>query len=178
MRRLAVVAALVAVTLFVVSCGSDSSSSDSETATQPHKSAHVVPPEIQQKVVDDARQDLDIIIASGADTSLLPTALTGAALKDAQAQDAQDLTAGKYRKHDYQNINLRFQDFALPYAEVFVEFDDYGYYVSTATGAAIDQPTKEHKSYALALVEEGNRWKIQQILSPSAASQSTPSGQS
>lgn len=177
LRRLIVVPVLAAALLVPVSCGSDSSSQAGTTQEIPHNSAHQAPPEIEQKILADAREDLAIIASAGADTSTLSNALTGSALTDTKAQTDKDLAEGKYRKRDYQNINVRLQDYAAPIAEVFAEFDDNGYYVDAVTGAALGQPVNEHKSYALALVEEGNRWKIRLILAPSAASTAKQTGQ-
>lgn len=124
-------------------------------------------------MVADAADDLRIISAAGADTSQLATALTGKALEETKAQMASDLAQGKVRKRDYQNINVSLQEYTLPIAEARAEFDDMGYYIDATTGAALDSPTGEHKKYALALMEEGDRWKIRLILSPDATTTST-----
>lgn len=169
------VAVVVVALVAVAGCGSGDSA---DTATEPTETekqfAHEVAPEIEEKILADAREDLEIIAATGADPSQLPTAMTGNALETTRNTIAADAAQGRVRKRDYQNINVRMQGFISPVAEVFAEFDDSGYYIDAATGAAIDSPTNEHKSYALAMVDEGGRWKIQMILSPTATS-TTPS---
>ncbi len=172
--HVAVAVVVVAVAL-VAGCGSNSSDPGSETTGTEKQFAHEVAPEIEEKILADAVDDLKVIAATGADTSQLPTVLTGSALESTKNSIAADAAQGKVRKRDYQNINVRMQGYVQPQAEVFAEFDDSGYYVDAATGAALGSPANEHKSYALAMVEEGGRWKIQMILSPTATSPTTPS---
>lgn len=166
-NRFLIVSVLVVVALICVSCGSTVTTNQEET--QPaHTSAHQASPEVEQKIVADATEDLQIIASSGKDSSLLAKALTGKALEDTKSALNKDLAQGKYKQRDYQNINVRMTAYTAPVAEVFAEFDDNSYYVDASSGAALGQPALEHKSYALALVEEEGRWKIMLILSPSA----------
>jgi len=164
-----IVTVLLAVILVCASCGSTTTSPEE---TQPaHTSAHQAPPEVEQKIVADATEDLQIIASSGKDSSLLAKALTGKALEDTKSVLNKDLAQGKYKRRDYQNINVSMTDYTAPVAEVFAEFDDNSYYVDAGSGAALGQPALEHKSYALALVEDEGRWKIMLILSPTANTQ-------
>ncbi len=166
----------ILIAAFLSSCGSEQPSAD-QTATT-HTSAHEVPPEVDARILADITQDLQTISGAGADTAALGDAMTGKALSETKATIGADLAQGKYRKRDYQNIKVRTTSYSLPVVEVAAEFDDNGYYVDANTGAALDQPTNEHKSYALAAVEEGGRWKISLILSPSATSTTSNSSQS
>lgn len=176
LRKLLFIPVLIALALFTVSCESDNNT-PIVTATQEHVSAHEAPPEIAEKILADTTEDLRIIAATGADTASLNKALTGKALDEIKAQAATDLAEGKIRKRDYQNINVRLGDYTLPIAEVLVEFDDTGYYVDAGTGAALSEPTNEHKSYAMAVIEEEGRWKIRLILSPTATTTTPTEGQ-
>ncbi|MHB8859446.1 MAG: hypothetical protein ACYC6Z_08210 [Thermoleophilia bacterium] len=162
--------------VFLASCGGDQASTD-QAVTAVRTSAHEVPPEVDAKILADVTQDLQIISNAGADTAPLADAMTGKALSETKATIGKDLSQGKYRKRDYQNIKVRTSSYSLPVVEVAAEFDDNGYYVDANTGEALDQPTNEHKSYALAAVEEGGRWKISLILSPSATSTTGNSSQ-
>jgi len=177
LRRLLLIIVIFALALPAISCGSDSDKPSTITQDASHSSAHQASPEVEAKIIADAADDLRIISAAGAGTSQMATAMTGKALEETKAQVASDLAQGKVRKRDYQNINVYLQDYTLPIAEVRAEFDDLGYYIDATTGAALDSPTSEHKKYALALVEEGARWKIKLILSPSATSTTATEGQ-
>jgi hypothetical protein len=162
-----IVSVLVVVTLICVSCGS-TATTNQEKAQAANTSAHQASPELEQRIVADASEDLQIIASSGKDSSRLAKALTGKALEDTKSALNKDLAQGKYKQRHYQNINVRMTAYTAPVAEVFAEFDDNSYYVDASSGAALTQPALEHKSYALALVEEEGRWKIMLILSPSA----------
>ncbi|MDO8737181.1 MAG: hypothetical protein Q7K29_08915, partial [Thermoleophilia bacterium] len=168
MRNLLFMPLIIGLALFSVSCDSNNNASSS-TETQPqHSSAHQAPPEVEAKILEDVTEDLRIIVATGSDTSQLSTAMTGKALEETKAQIGKDLAEGKVRKRDYQNIDVKLGDYTMPIAEVLAEFEDMGYYVDASTGVALTEPSKEHKSYALAVVEESGRWKIRLILSPTA----------
>lgn len=159
---------MVFATAFSFACGS-SESGNTETETV-SSSVHQLPTEAEQKVTADAEADLRVIASVGKDPSPLSQAMTGTALSDTTVSINSDLAQGKYKKRDYQNIHVIFQDYTSPVASVFAEFDDNGYFIDASTGAALGPQASEHKQYALALVEEENRWKIKMILSPSAAS--------
>lgn len=160
------------VALFIGACDNGTAQTET-TETQAKTPAHQASPELEKKIVDDAMQDLKAIAAAGQDTNSLAQALTGKALDETKAVMAQDLAQGKYRKRDYQNINVRLQDYAAPVAQVFAEFDDKGYYVDAASGAALTEPANERKTYALALIEEGGRWKIKGIYAAEATTTAT-----
>ena len=134
-------------------------------------------PEVDAKILADVTGDLQIISGTGADTAQLNQAMTGKALNDIKTTIGKDLSQGKYRKRNYQNIKVRTTSYSLPVVEVAAEFDDNGYYVDANTGEALGQPSSEHKSYALAAVEEEGRWKISLILSPSATSTTSNASQ-
>lgn len=175
MRKFLIIPFLITVALFIGAC--DSSSQSSNTDTTPTQArgapAHQSSPELEQKVLADATEDLRIIAATGQDASGLSQALTGKALEETRAAINQDLADGKYRKRDYQNIKVRLQDFTAPIAQVFAEFDDNGFYVDASSGAALTQPTQEHKTYALAMVEEDGRWKITGIYASAGTTTAT-----
>jgi len=177
LRKLLFIPVVMALALFTVSCESDNNASTATEAQSQRSSAHQAPSEVEAKILADTAEDLRVIAATGSDTSQLSTVMTGKALDETKAQIGKDLAEGKVRKRDYQNINVRLGDYTLPIAEVFVEFDDMGYYVDANTGAALGEPANEHKSYALAVVEEGSRWKIRLILSPSATTTTPTEGQ-
>lgn len=156
------------VFIFMSGCDNGAQPGDT-TPTQAHGApAHQVTPEIEKKVIDDATDDLKIIAASGKDAAGLARALTGKALEEARTTLTNDLAQGKYRQRDYQGIQVRVQDVTGTVAGVSAEFDDNGFYVDAGTGAALTDPTREHKKYALAMVEEDGRWKIKSIFSASA----------
>jgi len=162
------------VALFIGACDDGSQSNNTDTTpTQARASAHQSSPEVEQKVLADATEDLRIIAATGQDASGLSQALTGKALDETRASMNKDLADGKYRKRDYQNIKVRLQDFTAPIAQVFAEFDDNGFYVDASNGAALTQPTQEHKTYALAMVEEDGRWKITGIYASAGTTTAT-----
>ncbi len=170
---------IMLLALAAVSCG-DNSFPDSTQTDEAHTSVHMVSPEVQAKIVADVTDDLRIIGQTGADTAGLSQAMNGKALTETKAAVGKDLAQGKCRKRDYQNISVHTTSFSLPVAEVSAEFDDGGYYVDANTGVALEEPKTEHKNYALAVVEEDGRWKINLILSPSATStipNSTDQGQ-
>lgn len=177
MRKFLFIPVVIALALFTISCESDNNAPTATETQAQHSSAHQAPPEIEAKILADTTEDLNIIAATGSDTSQLSMALTGKALEETKAQIGKDLAEGKIRKRDYQNINVRLGDYTLPIAEVFAEFDDMGYYVDANTGATLTEPNKEHKSYALAVIEEEGRWKIRLILSPSATTTTSTEGQ-
>jgi hypothetical protein len=177
LRKLLFIPVVLALTLFSVSCDSNNDAPSSTETQAAHSSAHQAPPEVEAKILADTTEDLKIIAGTGADTSQLATALTGKALEETKAQIGKDLAEGKIRKRDYQNLNVLAGDYTAPVAEVLAEFDDMGYYVDANTGASLASPTNEHKSYALAVVEEGGRWKIKLILSPSATTTTPTEGQ-
>jgi len=162
--------------LISVSCGSNDDSTTTETQAQ-HVSAHQAPPEVEARILEDVKEDLRIIASAGSDTSQLSTAMTGKALDEMKGQIGKDLAEGKIRKRDYQNIEVKLGDYTSPVAEVLAEFDDMGYYTDANTGAALTESSKEHRSYALAVVEESGRWKIRLILSPSATTTTPDQGQ-
>lgn len=146
--------------LFLASCGGE----DETTTKTP---AHAITPETVDQITANTTEDLQTVASTGSDTTALGTALTGKALEDMKKQVATDLAAGKVKNREYRNISVRFEEFNPPFAEVFAEFDDYGYYVDANTGAALGQPPGTHVSFAMAVVEEDGRWKIQGIFSPS-----------
>lgn len=176
LRKLLFIPVVMALAFFIVSCDSDDTPAVTETQPQ-HVSAHQAPPEVEEKILADTAEDLRVIAAAGSDTSQLSTVMTGKALEETRAQIATDLAEGKIRKRDYQNITVLLGDYTLPIAEVLAEFDDMGYYVDANTGAALSEPSNEHKSYAMAVIEEDGRWKIRLILSPSATTTSSAEGQ-
>ena len=154
--------------IFLISCGSSSTATDG-TTTATVTSPHQISTADQQQIVADARTDLNEIAAAGKNPATLTSALTGKALSDMEAEIDGDLAQGKYKKRVFQNIVVKIEDFTAPVAEVSADFDDSSYYVDARTGARLgQQPAAQHRSYALALQKEGNRWKISMILSPNA----------
>lgn len=156
---------LVAWLLFPLACGSNSTIAP-ETMATTGASAHQLPEEVQQKIVADTVEDLNLVASTGADATALPQALTGPELEKMRTALAADLAQGKYKKREYKNIKVTLQEYSPPIAQMSAEFDDASYYVDAKTGAALEAPSGEHKTYALAMVEEGNRWKIKYVLSP------------
>ena len=154
--------------IFLISCGSNGAATDGAATTATVASPHQISGADQQQIVADARTDLNEIAAVGQNPATLTSALTGKALSDMEAEIDGDLAQGKYKKRVFQNIVVKIQDFTAPVAEVAAEFDDSSYYVDARTGAQLGQPRAQHRSYALALQKEGNRWKISMILSPNA----------
>jgi hypothetical protein len=149
-----------------------SACSDDDT-TETSIIGHSLTPEQIEKMLMDAREDLEIIVGVTPETVAdLSRALTGSALAQTRAGMDEDLAQGRYRKRDYQNISLAFEQYNAPFVEVFAEFDDAGYYVDAATGEQLTQPLNEHEALALSLTEEDGRWKISGIFEPST--ESTP----
>ena len=171
LRRILILAVLLAVALataiFLISCSSnDASAGGTTTATV--ASPHQISPAVQKQIVADARTDLDEVAAVGKNPSVLTSALMGKALSEMEAEIDGDLAQGKYRKRDFSNIVVKIEDYSAPVAEVSADFDDSSYYVDAKTGAQLGQPASQHRSYALAMQEEGGRWKISQFLSANA----------
>ncbi|MHB8161365.1 MAG: hypothetical protein ACYDGT_02565 [Thermoleophilia bacterium] len=158
---------MTAMAIFLISCGSNSTATDGAT-TATVTSPHQISGADQQQIVADARTDLNEIAAVGQNPATLTSALTGKALSDMEAEIDGNLAQGKYKKRIFQNIVVKIQDFTAPVAEVSANFDDSSYYVDARTGAQLGRPQAQHRSYALALQKEGNRWKISMILSPNA----------
>lgn len=152
---------LAAMTVIIfTSCG-DSSSSDTTPA------GHKVTAEESEKIVADTTEDLNLIDSVETDTAVLATAMTGKGLNEMKTAIEKDLAAGKIKKRDYRNISAEFVQLDIPYAEVLAEFDDFSYYVDAKTGATLSQPAGTHMRFAMALVEEDGRWKIQGVFAPS-----------
>ena len=172
MRFIAVPLVLV-LALVALSCGSGGSDSQPSTVDTTATSAHDPSPQVKDQIVADATADLNLIASSGKDTSVLPQALKGTALQNTTDTINQDLAAGKYKKRDYQNLQVRLDDYNYPIAQVVAEFDDNSYYVDANSGQALSQPTGQHMTFDLALVEEEGRWKIQGIFLPSNANTPT-----
>lgn len=145
-----------------LSCGGENS------ATQAVPSAHQLSPETRDQIVGNVEEDLQVVAGVQPETlGDLPRALTGKALEDTKKSMEDDLVQGRYRRRDYRNLNVRLYEYFEPVAQVFVEFDDFGYYVDARTGAALEQPAAAHHAYSLAVIEEEGRWKIKSILEPS-----------
>ncbi|MHB1325923.1 MAG: hypothetical protein ACYDGS_09605 [Thermoleophilia bacterium] len=174
--RSALIILMTAALLLPLACGTEDTVTP-ESKAQVGTSAHQLPEGAEAKVIADATDDLKLVTAAGADPTVLPKALTGQALEDMKSTLAGDQAQGKYKKRDYQNIKVRFQDYLPDTAQVYAEFDDVSYYVDAKTGAALEAPSRVHKAYALALVEEENHWKIKTVLAPSdAGSAKSPGG--
>ncbi|MBE0428794.1 MAG: hypothetical protein IBX61_02860 [Thermoleophilia bacterium] len=154
----AAVTLLITAVLLLASCGE---------ATEGNPSAHQLSPEEMERVVSETRENLDRVAAAGADVSMLTEALTGSALEETAKKIEEDLTLGRIKKREYGNIEIFFNQFNSPIAQVSVEYDDLGYYVDANTGASLTQPTGEHVRLALAAIEEDGRWKISLILAAS-----------
>lgn len=121
-------------------------------------------------MLGDLAYDLSFIGTIGPGiAATLNTVLTGTALSDTQNTITSELSQGKFKKRIYEDINARFETFNYPYAEVFVEFTDKGYYIDPNTQAVLDQPTNERKAYSMSLVQENERWKISGIYLPSTS---------
>ncbi|MFA6001608.1 MAG: hypothetical protein WC828_05780 [Thermoleophilia bacterium] len=149
--------------LFASSCGNDAE-------TQTTTSAHDITQEMIDNINVQSKEDLQIVAGVETDTSVLSQAMTGKALSDMKAGVEKDLGQGKVKKRDYRNLNTRYEQYDPPFAEVFAEFDDYSYYVDSKTGAALSEPTGEHRTYAMALIMEDDRWKLEGIYASSNAS--------
>ncbi len=172
MRFIAVPLVLV-LALVAISCGSGGSGTQPDTVDTTATSAHDPSQQVKDQVVADATADLNLIASAGKDTSVLSQAMKGTALQDATNTINQDLAAGKYKKRDYQNLQVRLDDYNYPIAQVVAEFDDNSYYVDSSTGQALSKPAGDHVKLDLALVEEEGRWKIQGIFLPSNANTPT-----
>lgn len=151
---------ILTVAAFLASCGGE----DAENKA----SGHTLSQEQQDRVVAETSENLEIVMGLTPETiDDLSKAMTGSALEDTKKGMEEDLTQGRYRKRDYRNINVRFTQYMNPIATEFVEFDDFGYYVDAKTGAALTQPTGEHRSYSIYVIEEDGRWKIRGLFEPS-----------
>ncbi len=149
------------------SCGD--TETPTTTATGAHAArtpAHQLPEETQQQIVADVKKDLEVIASMEKDDSVLAEAMTGEALAEMRSQAAADLAAGKYKKRDYREVKVELTGYTSPVAEVKVEFDNYGYYVDANSGKALETPSGEHVTLAMAVIEEDGRWEIKGIFSP------------
>lgn len=139
-----------------------------ESVTSSGPPAHQLPPGAGDQIVADVMDDLQIVAAATPETPEdLSRALTGRALDDTRKSREDDLSRGRYRRREYRNVNARLYEYFAPVAQVFVEFDDYGYYVDAKSGASLEEPSTAHRAYSLAVIEEEGRWKIKSILEPS-----------
>jgi len=151
---------LAATAMALSACGGDNGATTVE--------GHTLSAEETDILLTDVNDDFQIIMAATPETAdTLAQALTGPALEQTKAGMDEDIAKGRYRKRDYQNLSVRPQEYNAPIAEMFVEFDDHGYYVDAKTGAQLTQPVVEHKAFALSVVEEDGRWKIRGIFEPS-----------
>ena len=176
MRKLvATCCILVAAALVFTACGNDNAVSTvgAETAAA-HDLAHDTPPELVDRVNEDVVEDLQIISAVTVDTASFSQAMTGEALADMNKSAADDLAAGKYRKRDYRDVSVLINGYVSPVVEVRVDFEDHGYYVDASTGEALEAPSGERRTFAMALVEEEGQWKIKGIYSPTGTETASP----
>ena len=157
----AVAISLLAVAALLFSSCGDASQSEEGT------SGHKLTSEDLDRIVVETIDDLNTVASVETDTSALSTAMTGDGLEQMKSGIEKDLAAGKIKKRDYRNITATFEEFNFPFAEVLAEFDDFSYYVDANTGANITQPTGQHMRFAMAVVEEEGRWKIQGVFAPS-----------
>jgi len=157
---------LIAAALVVMAVLTASSCGDT-TTTETTPIGHRLSTEEQDRIVSETIDDLNQIAAVETDTTALTAVMTGAALNEMKAGIEKALTEGKIKKRDYQNVTATFVQFDSPYAQVSAEFDDFSYYVDANTGVALTQPTGTHMKYAMAIIEEDGRWKIQGIYPPS-----------
>lgn len=179
MRKLAAACVLVVAALMFTACGNNDAASTvgAETATAAHDLAHDIPSELVDRVNEDVVEDMEIISSVTVDTAPFSLAMTGEALADMNRMAADDLAAGKYRKRDYRDVSVLINGYISPVVEARVEFDDYGYYVDASTGKALTASSGEHKTFAMALVEEEGQWKIKGIYSPTGTETASPLAQ-
>ncbi|GBE58266.1 hypothetical protein BMS3Abin01_01199 [bacterium BMS3Abin01] len=179
MRKLVAACVLVVVAFTFTACGNDEAVSTvgTETAAAAHDLAHDIPSELVDRVNEDVVEDMEIISSVTVDTASFSLAMTGEALTDMNRMAADDLAAGKYRKRDYRDVSVLINGYISPVVEARVEFDDYGYYVDVSTGEALESPSGERKTFAMALVEEDGQWKIKGIYSPTGTETASPLAQ-
>lgn len=147
--------ALAGMACLLVSCGEEADTSEK---------GHGLLPEDADILVANVTEDLEIVSGVTPETiDDLARALTGTALQETRSGMEQEAADGRYRKRDYRNINVEFQDYSTPIAQLRIDFEDFGYYVDVKTGEALEAPTGEKKSYAISAVEEDGRWKIRGI---------------
>lgn len=151
--------ALAGMAFLSASCGEEEATKDK---------GHGLLPGDADTLVANVTEDLEIVAGVTPETiGDLKGALTGAALQETKAGIEEDSAAGRYRKRDYRNIVVEFQDYSTPIAQLRVDFEDFGYYVDAKTGEALEAPTGAKKSFAISAVEEDGRWKIRGIFTTS-----------
>lgn len=167
-RRLLLLLISVSVLAFP-SCGSEGENGNAESIDT-NASGHGLSQEQVDAIISDTKNDLTILDSmSPQDTSALEKALMGTALSDMRETITREASEGKFRKRVYDNISARLEAYTYPYAQVFVEFTDRGYFIDANSGATLEPANNERKTYSLSMVEENGRWKISGIYVPNKA---------
>lgn len=152
---------ILAATVLLASCG------EGETAEK-KEMGHNLSQEQKDRIVAETIENLEIVMGVTPETiDDLSKAMSGSALEDTKKGMEEDLAQVRYRKRDYRDIKVIFTQYMSPIATEFIEYDDFGYYVDAKTGATLTQPTGEHRSYSIYVIEEDGRWKIKGLFEPS-----------
>lgn len=140
-----------------------------KTAAKPKSpvksAAHSMKKSEERLLLKHAGQDLETIMAAGADAEALKSALAGPALKEMTARMAADTAAGKIKIRRYDKLELSPENYTKGIAGVAIVFTDNSYTADAATKKALDKPSGKRLKLLLALKKIEGRWVIIEIFS-------------
>lgn len=117
-------------------------------------------------IVKDVRKDVELLEELRTDASLLEAGLAGSALEEFIKTLNADLSNGKIKVRNFQDVRIELKNYTGGVAGLSLEYRDRSFYMASESRQPLTTPTNANKQYTLAAKKIDGRWKITDFLGP------------
>lgn len=118
------------------------------------------------EILEDVREDVDILAELRTDPSPLEQALGKSALQDFEKELRADIKSGKTKIRKFEGVEVELKNYTGGVAGISLKYHDRSFYMDNKSRRPLTSPTDVDKSYILAVEEIDGRWKITSFLGP------------